>query len=104
MIFRWNSNSKSSIHVEESKIFKHYVNLSKHNRTTIKIESKGLKAILRQLIRVMGSDKPSKSYPDKRSKSKGNEAKIVYPSSNRGFKDYKLLLGLKGIFVGTLSL
>ena len=52
----------------------------------------------------MGSDKPSKSYPDKRSKSKSNEAKIVYPSSNRGFKDYKLLLGLKDIFVGTLGL
>ena len=104
MLFRWNSNSKSSIHVVESKIFKHYVNSSKLNRKTIKIESKGLKAILCQLIRVMESDKPSKSYPDKRSKSKGNEAKIVYPSSNRGFKDYKLLLGLKDTFVGTLSL
>ena len=52
----------------------------------------------------MGSDKPSKSYPNKRSKSKGNEAKIVCPSSNRGFKDYKLLLGLKDIIVGTLVL
>ena len=52
----------------------------------------------------MGSDKPKKPYPDQCSKSKGNEAKIVYPLSNRGFKDYKLLLGLKDIFVGTLSL
>ena len=52
----------------------------------------------------MGSDKPNKSHPDKCSKSKGNEAKKVYPSSNRDLKYYKLLLGLKGIFVGTLSL
>ena len=52
----------------------------------------------------MGSDKPNKCYPDWCSKSKGNEAKIVCPSSNRGFKDYKLLLGLKDIFVGTLGL
>ena len=52
----------------------------------------------------MGSDKPNKSHPDKCSKSKGNEAKIVYPSSNRGSKDYKLLLGVKDIIAGTLVL
>ena len=57
-----------------------------------------------QIVFKCRSEIPSKSYPDKRSKSKGNEAKKVYPLLNQGFKDYKLLLGLKDTFVGTLSL